>query len=229
MLLQLAENPKRKRGKVHVNAYERGKRVAAHSRRFPMLHEHAHVDSTDPYIFFPDFANGGGLFIHESKFDAMPEDQFSRLVRQLAPFQPEAQAAAMDEGVFLADRASRKEHRERRKEAKTQKKEGKGSAKKERQERKKLKAESKAEARTKRAEAKLTKSEKGGGFDVSKLTDTATSLISKFTGKGGDAGVVTDSEPSDTTKLTPWYKNPLVIGGGLLLVGGGIYFATRKK
>lgn len=183
------------------------------------------TEELNPFIFVPNFEQGGGIFVREDKFDAMPNDQFTLFMELLAPYQPEVEAG-LSEAVYLADRASRREHRERRKEAKTQKKEGKGSAKKERQERKKLKAESKAESRTKRAEAKLTKSQTGGGLDLTKLTDTASTLIGKFTGKGGEAEAAAIPSGSDET---PFYKKPAVLIGAAVLIGGGIYLATRKK
>jgi hypothetical protein len=33
----------------------------------------------------------------------------------------------------------------------------------------------------------------------------------------------------DTGEKKPFYKNPFVIGGAVLLVGAGVYFATKKK
>lgn len=227
MLLQLAEKP----SSVRVSSYTRKAKVKAHTRSFPSLREHAHIDTSDPYIFFPD-GQGGGMFIHESKFDSVPEDTFKRLMIQLAPFQPSVQSGELSEPVFLADRNERRKERQeaksRKREAKTQKKESKGSAQRERQERKKLKAESKAESRSKRAEAKLTKAQTGGGFDVSKLTDTASSLIGKFTGKGGDGGDIPTGTTPETSS-SAWYKNPVVIVGGVALLGAGIYLATRTK
>ena len=43
----------------------------------------------------------------------------------------------------------------------------------------------------------------------------------------------TDDDDKETDKNTgekkPFYKNPFIIGGAVLLVGTGIYFATKKK
>lgn len=40
-----------------------------------------------------------------------------------------------------------------------------------------------------------------------------------------------DKTTTDTTDTTskPFYKNPFIIGGAVILVGTGIYFATKKK
>jgi len=224
MYLQLAERPKY----VNVQSYKRSPKVAAHRRKYPQLREDA-----NPYIFVPEFESGtGGLFIREDKFDSMPEHQFKMFVRAIAPLQPEVQQGVLSEAEFLAGRAERREARQRRREAKTQKKESKGTARKERQERKRMRAESKAEARRTRAEAKQTRAEAkrdkaqggGGGFDWEKAKDVGGSLISKFTGKGGE-----EAGAEIETAEKKWYQNPLVIGGGLLLIGGAIYVGTRPK
>ena len=213
MLLQLAERP----SAVRVSSYTRKAKVKAHTRSFPTLREHSHIDSSDPYIFFPD-GQGGGMFIHESKFDSVPEETFKRLMLQLAPFQPSVQSGELSEPVFLADRASRRDRRERKKEAKTAKKEAKTQKKQAKAEAVKLKAESKAE---KRAQGK-------GGVDWEKVKDVGGSLISKFTGKGD--GTQSDSEPTIVQgDATPFYKKPAVLIGGAVLLGAGIYLATRKK
>ena len=213
MLLQLAERP----SAVRVSSYTRKAKVKAHTRSFPTLREHSHIDSSDPYIFFPD-GHGGGMFIHESKFDSVPEETFKRLMLQLAPFQPSVQSGELSEPVFLADRASRRDRRERKKEAKTAKKEAKTQKKQAKAEAVKLKAESKAE---KRAQGK-------GGVDWEKVKDVGGSLISKFTGKGD--GTQVDSEPyTPQGDSTPFYKKPAVLIGGAVLLGAGIYLATRKK
>lgn len=39
----------------------------------------------------------------------------------------------------------------------------------------------------------------------------------------------TDKTETTNTKVKPFYKNPFVIGGAVLLVGAGVYLATKKK
>ena len=230
MYLELAENylgAKRKKSHVihtprtyEVSGYKRGANyVPAHERRY--LNE----APENPYIFVPNFEQGGGVYVREDKFDNMPDDQYKIFMKTLAPYQPEVQQG-MSENYFLGSRAERKAQRERRMEAKTQKKEGKGTAKTERQERKKLKAESKASARTTRADAKKTKAEGGGGgVDWDKVKDVGGSLIGKFINKdgGGEPG------GADVVTETPFYKKPAVIFGGVavLLIGG--YMLMKKK
>lgn len=219
MYLELAEN------RVNVGGYTRSAKVRKHTRSYPTLRE-----DENPYIFVPDVENGGGIFIREDKFDAMPEDQFRRFVKAIAPWQPEVQQGVVSEATFLASRSDRKEQRARRKEAKTAKKEAKTKSKEDKNERKNKRAESKASSREKRADAKQTRADKkGGGVDWDKVKDVGGSLISKFTGKGGDEAGADGSGGGAPDDAKPFYKNPIVIVGALALVGGAIYLGTRKK
>jgi hypothetical protein len=213
MYLQLAEKPKR----IQVGGYKRKSYVSPHSRRYPLSEP-----AENPYIFIPDVQNGGGLYIREDKFDSMPEEQFKRFVMAIAPWQPEVQNGAMSESMFLSNRAERKENRSRRKEAKTEKKEQRATNKQDKNQRKNDRRASKDEARASKEERKSNRK----GFDWDKAKDTASSLISKFTGKGGEDE---SGNAGGGTDATPFYKNPLVLVGGALLIGGGIYLATRPK
>jgi len=61
-------------------------------------------------------------------------------------------------------------------------------------------------------------------IDFGGIIDSASGLVGKFK-KGG-----ADAEPIDTIPETkPFYKNPIVIVGGVLLIGGLVYLGTRKK
>ena len=174
------------------------------------------TEELNPFIFVPNFEQGGGIFVREDKFDAMPNDQFNLFMELLAPYQPEVQAG-LSEAVYLADRASRRDRRERKKEAKTAKKEAKTQKKQAKAEAVKLKAESKAE---KRAQGK-------GGINWETVKDVGGSLIGSFTGKG--SGTQADTTAPTASDETPFYKKPAVLIGAAVLIGGGIYLATRKK
>ncbi|HLF52332.1 hypothetical protein [Flavobacterium sp.] len=223
MYLQLAEN--RRRGKVSVSGYYRSPGVSSHKRRYPSLSEPAQSITSNPYIFVPDFeAETGGVYIREDKFDSMPDKQWAVFMKTLAPYQPEVQQRTLSEPMFLASRADRKERRKRKKEAKVQKKEAKVERRKQKTESKRLKAESKAALRKAKGEAKMAKATGGGGgIDWGKVKDVGGGLISKFTGKGGE-----EETPEGGGAETPFYKNPVVIGGAVLLTAGAIYMATRK-
>ena len=209
MYLQLAE-----RGKVNVSSYKRKRTVVAHKRRYP-LSEEAGKDSPDnPYIFVPDFESGqGGIYVREDKFDGLPKDQYKLFMDLLAPYQPE-HAHALSEGdeqflagIFknwIAHREERKEKREARKQ--------------QRQDRRSKRADSKSRARETRAQAKLNKSNSGDESVLDKIIGGAKEIIGGA--QGGDSGATDD---------TPFYKKPVFMVGGVLLVAGGIYMATKKK
>jgi len=200
------------------------------------------TNTVNPYIFVPDFEAGtGGVYIREDKFDSMPDKQWSVFTKMLAPYQPETKNGTLSESMFLASRADRRERRKRKKEAKVQKKEAKVERRKQKTESKKLKAESKAELRRMRGEAKMTraegkrlKGERGGGgggegegFDWKSAADTAGGLIGKI--RGGGAGGEEMIAPEGATEAKPFYKNPIVIGGGVLLLAGIAFMALRPK
>jgi LPXTG-motif cell wall-anchored protein len=170
----------------------------------------------NPYIFMPNFESGGGLYIREDKFDSMPNDQFKMLMRQLAPYQPEVQTGQMSEQQFLGNREDRKKNRESKRNRRDQK------------------ANSKAESRTTRANAKQTradakksKADSGqGGIDWDKVKDVGGSLIGKVFNKGGDEGA---DASAMVPEPKPFYKNPIVIVGGIIVLAGAGYLLTRKK
>lgn len=206
MYLQLAEKPKRKKGEVRVSGYNRSGHVNAHGRRFPMLNEQT---PENPYIFFPT-PDGNGIFVHESKFDGLTSSEFRKLILELAPYQQEIQDGSISEPMYLAS----KEDRKRKKEDKMQGKEDKNKRKNE-------KAESKNEARQSREERKKNRKP----IDFGGIIDSASGFVSKFK-KGGadDQTVMPEIAPEK-----PFYLNPLFIGGAIAIVGGAIYFGTRKK
>jgi hypothetical protein len=235
MYLQLAEQPTRRRGRVAVSGYKRRSSVSSHQRRYPQLSE----AEENPYIFVPDFEAGtGGVYIREDKFDSMPDAQYSHFMKMIAPYQPTVESGELSEPMFLASRASRKERRERKKEAKVQKKEAKTERKKQRTENKKMKAEAKAqkkkdsgEAKKMKAQAKMDKANNPDAkkFDWDKAADIGGKIVGKF-GKGGGGGEEEETGGGGSGgggSETPLYKNPVVIGVGILLLAGGIYLATK--
>jgi len=154
----------------------------------------------NPYIFFPDFeAGNGGVFIREDKFDSMPTEQYREMIRTLSPYQPKT-SGGLSEERLLSSRADRKKNRE------------------DRQARKNEKASAKAELTKAKAERKRTRQP----FDFKGAIDTVGGVIKNIKG-GGDQVDIAPVEP------TPFYKNPAVLIGGALLIGTGIYFATKKK
>lgn len=155
----------------------------------------------NPYIFFPDFeAGNGGIFIREDKFDAMPTEQYREMIRTLSPYQPKT-SGGLSEERLLSSRADRKKKRE------------------DRQARKNEKASAKADLTKAKAERKRTRQP----FDFKGAIDTVGGVIKNIKGGSDQGAEITSVEP------TPFYKNPAVLIGGALLIGTGIYFATKKK
>jgi hypothetical protein len=155
----------------------------------------------NPYIFFPDFETGnGGVYIREDKFDSMPDAQYKELIKSLAPFQPKT-SGGLSEDRLLCSRADRKTRRD------------------DKNKRKNEKAESKNQARASKEERKS----KRQPFDFKGAIDTVGGVIKNIKGGSDQGAEVTSVEP------TPFYKNPAVLIGGALLLGTGIYFATKKK
>lgn len=228
MYLQLAENKKRRRGTVAVESYQRSSHVSSHGRRFPLREN---KPKKNPYIFVPNFEQGGGIFIREDKFDGLTDNQWSMFMRILAPYQPQVQNGAMSEPMFLSSRAERKANRDRKREAKTSKKEAKTQSKIDKNDRKNQRTESRAEARERRADAKQSRAERkaeGGGFDWDKAKDTAGALIGKFTGGGQESAPGDGGSESSAGGFN--FKSPLFIGGvALVVIGGIVYAVTRPK
>jgi len=174
-------------------------------------------ETRNPYLFIPDFEAGtGGIFIREDKFDSMPTDQYKKLLNLLGPFQPKT-PGGLNEDDFLSSRADRKARRD-------EKKDQKATNKANREQRKEDKNERKNQRQTARDERKANRKP----FDFKGAIDTVGGVVSKFTGKGGE-----DFEPSagssTPTESKPFYKNPAVLIGGAVVVGGLAYLLTRKK
>lgn len=91
------------------------------------------------------------------------------------------------------------------------------------------------EARQKRVETRAAARAQGGGF-LDKIGNIATNVIGGL--KGGSVQVETDQgqaglnwgppPPEEEPTFFEKYKWPIIIGG-VAIVGGGIYLATRKK
>ena len=98
---------------------------------------------------------------------------------------------------------------------------GAKARKNEKQKMKKEKQDAKIELKKSKEERRKNRKP----IDFGGIIDSASGLVGKFK-KGG-----ADAEPIDTTPVEtkPFYKNPIVIVGGVLLIGGLVYLGTRKK
>jgi len=242
MYLQLAEKPRR----THVEGYRRkANKVKSHYRTL------SDSEGESYYIYFPS----NGMRIREDVLDCMNEAQWKELIMRLAPYQMEVQNG-MSENVYLASKATRKAKREEKKDKKTKKSARKEEKKQTKVEKKKSKVEkrrAKSEAKVTRAQAKVTRAQaKKSGADsgeesgLDKIIGGAKNIFGMVTGGGG--GGAPEGGDEDTTdnnagggasgngkkknkdeEATPFYKNPYVIGAGVLVLAGGIYALSKRK
>lgn len=155
----------------------------------------------DNYINVPDPVSGQLIRIREDLFDNMPDSQFYELMDQLQPYNAPGVNGL---GSWLKKRA---EKREARKEEKAARKDAKFQARQE---------------------------NKAARRDT--IKNIAQSIGGMITGGGSSSSdqtrmglPVTGSIDFGAPEPEPWYKKPAVIIGGLALLGGGIYLATRKR
>jgi hypothetical protein len=152
------------------------------------------------YVFVPDSPNAEtGSWVREDYFDHLPPAQWNAVMNALEPYQPEMMSAIFD-----------------------------GSGKARREQKKSLRMERKV-ARTENV--------KTGNTFGSKLIGGIQNVVGAITGNTAGTDAQTrglelptyDIQVGSETPTKKWYENPLVIGGGAILLLGGIYLATKKK
>lgn len=163
------------------------------------------------YIFVPQGFRGSqkDMYVREDTFDNLSPMDYQQLMFELEPYQ--------NRGM------SGKEDRQARRNARAKKKETRGGG---------ARREARSQRQAQRQEARATRQASGGGF-LDKIIGGATSIFGKEpTGgldvsyEGGD-GTAIDVNTGGQTFMDK-YKVPLIIGG-VVLVAGGIYLATKKK
>lgn len=200
--------------RTRVRGYSRkANRVKSH---FRTLSEQAGVED-NPYIFVPDFYGGSkGFMVREDNFDDLDAQDWADFMYQVAPYQPQVQQG-MSEGMFLADRASRKAKRAAKQEQKFAKKEAKTAIK------------------NARAEAKIIKAQQGGGGGgfLDKISGALGGVLG---GVFGIPQVQPGGAPAGPTDTESWWDTEVMgipykyaIPGAVALTATGIYFATRKR
>jgi hypothetical protein len=160
----------------------------------------------DKYLFIPAGFRGAesDLYVREDLLDNLPDPVYDNLMFELAPFQPAGLSSKRD------DRRARRAER----------KKTKGGA-------------ARREARQKRIETRAAARAQGGGF-LDKVAGIATNIFGQKAAPAeldvnvGGGGVDVSYGPEEEPTFLQKYKVPLIIGG-VVLIGGGIYLATRKK
>jgi len=96
----------------------------------------------------------------------------------------------------------------------------------------KARRQAKKADRLERREAR-TENVKSGNTFGSKLIAGAKDIVGSITGQTPQTRGLElptyDIQVGSETPTKKWYENPLVIGGGAILLLGGIYLATKKK
>lgn len=171
------------------------------------------IQNRDKYIFIPAGYRGASkdLYVREDFFDGMPEADFDLMMYELSNYQNTGLSAK-------ADRKARRDARAAKKATK-----GGGARREARQKR----VDARMKAKVDKAGAKG--SGKGGAF-LDKVGGIVGNIMGgkdqlEVTAGGGEFSVDTDAQEESWISRN---KIPLAIGG-IVLIGGGIYLATRKK
>jgi len=178
----------------------------------------------DNYTFVPGANGDQGLWVRDDEFDHLSNEEFEDTMNVL-----EECAPGMGAGLSGRGRDRRKARRE--------------AKRRRREERRKLKAEkkkSKIAIRLAKSEAiKSGKFESGAGGILKGVTGIASQIFGG--GRNGGAEVMAPEYDSGTMapggvpavkppkEEVPFFKNPLVLIGGAVVIGGILFFATRKK
>jgi hypothetical protein len=183
----------------------------------------------DNYIFMPD-GNGGGEYWHMKNFDGMAPRKFDELLEVVAPYQP------MNEGLSAGAGAAQ---RRAFKDQKQQQKLARDAAKTAVIEGRAAKKQGAAQVKISKAGA-LDRGEGGKGAAaltdiVGKVAGAAGQIFGKGGGGGDEAARVTGSfdvgpPPPPVPEPSFFEKNKTIIMvvGGIIVIGGIAYFATRK-
>jgi len=206
MYLQLAESDT-----YLVRSYRRkANTVKKHRRHF--LSE----EGDNPYIFLPDFTgNSKGTYIREDLLDGLTNDEYTRLMQQLAPYQTQVQKNQLSEKRYLSGRAERRQKRAARAEKKTMRVDRKAA----RNELIRARAKAKAEGR--------------GGDVLGSVLDTVQSVTGSIFGGGGGGDSSGGTAPE---KISFWDDDTLGIDNkifypslGILIVGGAYAMSRKRK
>jgi LPXTG-motif cell wall-anchored protein len=166
------------------------------------------TDVNELYVTIPD-GNGNTMRVREDYFDRFSDADFADIMDTIEP--------------SMNGKAERQARREERQQAKVEKKAGKGGA-------------ARRDARQKRVDARQAgrneRAASGGGFGgaLDKIGGIAKSII----GGGVDAEVDGGQRQLEVNYTNQgeekkWYQNPIVIVGGVAVLGLGIFLLTKKK
>lgn len=177
-----------------------------HGARYSSLDDCA-LNDDNPYIFVPD-EEGGGVYVREDYFDNLPIDEYRETMLQLEGYQ-------QDLGFLGIGKKGRDRREGRREKRHARKLEKKGQ-----------RFESKESRVTTRAEG-------GGGAKaffqsggLQRVSEGIGTVVSPIAGAVRGQG---ELFYDDYIEDQPFYKNPIVIGGGIAAIALVAFLATRKK
>jgi hypothetical protein len=166
------------------------------------------ANSKEFYVFIPfDTSGTTGRWVREDLLDDLDPRSYQSLMDYVEPFQPDGEKRGMLSGK---GRDRREARREERKADKAEKRETKEA--------------NKTERKAKRSETfgKILDTVGGVAKNIFGTTDV-TGGVNFETGERPEFSLKTQ------TDTRPFYMKPAFIIGSLVVVGGVIYFATRKK
>jgi len=167
------------------------------------------TDVNELYITIPD-GNGNNIRVREDYFDRFSDADFDEMIDTLEP--------------SMNGKAERQARRAERKDAKAEKKASQGAGA--RREARQKRVEARQAGRTQRAEG-------GGGFGG--VLDKIGGIAKNIIGGGVDAEIDTSGQKDlvidygTQEEKVPFYKNPIVIVGGVAVLGLAIFLITKKK
>jgi hypothetical protein len=164
-------------------------------------------NAADFYIYVPSADGGAGKWVREDFFDDLSDQQYIAMMQALEPFQPQMLNENYLSGLFSGKGAERRQARRA-----------------ERKESKAAKQETKQAAKTERA-AKRSET-------IGKLLDTAKGIFGGTEVQGSatfESGSRPDFDFKAETDTRPFYKKPAFIIGGVVVIGGLIYFLSKRK
>lgn len=183
------------------------------------------------YIYIP-MQDGTGEYWHMKNFDGMAPRKFAELLEMVEPFQP------MTEGDLAAG-GRRKDFKEEKQKLKLEREKAKTANIQGRADKKQ------AAVRYKDAKAQAAATGKGGnaGDTIKDIVGSVAGAAGKIFGKGGGEDAAAERVQIGTTldvsgrndpplvEETFFEKNKtaILVVGGLVIVGGIAYFATRNK
>lgn len=167
------------------------------------------MDVNELYVTIPD-GYGNTMRVREDYFDRFSDCDFDEIMDTLEP--------------SMNGKAERKARREERKAARAEKKAGRGGA---------ARRDARLARVQARQEGKTARAASGGGVGgvLDKIGGIAKNILGGVTGSAEVDGIdrSLDISYDNAPDEKKWYQNPIVIVGGVAVLGLGIYAITRKK